>query len=77
MTDSLPQPGQLFRHYKGKNYRFLGLVRHSESLDELVLYEALYENKLGRFWVRPLDMFFGKIEDGRLRFEPIETPKEE
>ncbi len=51
----------LYRHYKGQNYRVLGLVRHSESLEELVLYEALYENDLGRLWVRPKAMFFSDV----------------
>ncbi len=64
--------GQLFRHYKEKDYRYLGIVRHSESLEELVLYEALYDNELGKVWVRPKEMFFGRLPDGRLRFSPVE-----
>lgn len=66
--------GQIFRHYKGKFYRYLGLVRHSETLEELVLYEALYDNELGRVWVRPKEMFFGCLDDGRERFEPVDSP---
>ena len=48
------QPG-LYRHYKGAEYRVLGTVRHSETDETLVLYQALY----GEFglWVRPLSMF--------------------
>jgi hypothetical protein len=65
------ESGQLFRHYKGKMYRYLRIFRHSETLEELVGYEALYDNELGRFWVRPREMFFGRLEDGRLRFEPV------
>ena len=38
------------------------MVRHSETLEELVLYEAMYENENGRIWVRPKKMFFEKIE---------------
>lgn len=52
----------------------MGLVRHSETLEELVLYETMYENEHGRTWVRPKEMFFEKIKknnhDG-FRFEPI------
>ncbi len=66
---------RFFRHYKNKPYKYLGLVRHSETLEELVLYETLYENENGKVWVRPKDMFFEKIiKNGQLihRFEPIE-----
>jgi GNAT superfamily N-acetyltransferase len=52
----------------------LGTVRHSETLEEMALYETLYENKQGRLWVRPKDMFFENVEvDGvsRPRFEKI------
>lgn len=47
-------PGGLYRHYKGKLYRAHGIVRHSETLEEMVHYDCLYENDLGRVWVRPL-----------------------
>lgn len=53
---------RLYRHYKNKTYKFLGLVRHSETLEEMALYETLYQNDLGQTWVRPKDMFFGQIE---------------
>ena len=53
--------GGIYRHYKGKLYRLERIVRHSETLEELVLYTALYENNLGSFWVRPKDMFFEEI----------------
>jgi hypothetical protein len=72
----MPAEGQLFKHYKGQRYKFLGVVRHSETLEELVLYEALYENDLGRIWVRPKAMFFEKIQiNGQWvsRFEPLSS----
>jgi GNAT superfamily N-acetyltransferase len=53
---------KLFRHYKNKTYRFNGTVRHSETLEELALYECRYENELGKAWVRPFPLFFGTIE---------------
>ncbi len=60
--------GGLYEHYKGKRYRVHDVVRHSETLEELVLYETLYENDLGRMWVRPKTMFLETVEvDGKLR----------
>ncbi len=58
----------IYQHYKGPRYRVLGLVRHSETLEELVYYECLYTNPNGQFWVRPRVMFEGMVEiDGTLR----------
>jgi hypothetical protein len=49
-----PRPGR-YRHYKGREYRVLGIARHSETLEPLVVYQALYgEHAL---WVRPAAMF--------------------
>jgi hypothetical protein len=53
--------GGIYRHYKGKLYRVHHLVRHSETLDELVYYETLYDNPAGRFWVRPHSMFLETV----------------
>lgn len=52
----------IYRHYKGKNYRLIDVVYHSETLEEMALYEALYENEIGKFWVRPLEMFLGFVQ---------------
>ena len=63
--DDLPLMGPpiitgLYHHYKGGRYDVLGVVRHSESLQEMVLYRALYgENGL---WVRPRAMFESTVE---------------
>lgn len=51
----------IYRHYKGQNYRLIDIVRHSETEEELVLYETLYENELGKLWVRPIRMFIEKV----------------
>ena len=60
-----------YRHYKEKDYEVIGLARHSETEEELVVYRTLY----GDFslWVRPLKMFMETVEvDGlevpRFRF---------
>jgi len=52
-------PGK-YRHSKGKKYEVIGTARHSETLEELVVYKALYESpEFGKdaLWVRPLKMF--------------------
>lgn len=49
----------IYRHYKGKDYKVIGIARHSETLEELVVYQCLY----GDFslWVRPASMFLETI----------------
>jgi len=51
-----------YQHYKGNLYEVIGVAHHSETLEELVIYKALYETKFGHdsLWVRPKAMF---IED--------------
>lgn len=44
-----------YRHFKGKEYELLGVARHSETLEEMVVYRALYEG--GGLWVRPASMW--------------------
>lgn len=61
MTSSELTPGTLVEHYKKKKYRIHSIAIHSESLDELVIYEALYENKLGQIWARPKKMFLETV----------------
>ncbi len=59
MSDTLPAlietPKGLYRHYKGLLYEVLGTVRHSESLEPMTLYRALYGER--GMWVRPAAMF--------------------
>lgn len=52
----------LFSHYKHNFYRLLGRARHSETLQVLTVYECLYENDLGKLWVRPEELFHGSVE---------------
>ena len=58
-----------YRHYKGKDYEVIGIARHSETLEPLVIYRALYASKeFGKnaLWARPLDMFLDTvIVDGK------------
>ena len=60
--DLLPLPDAptgRYRHYKGGEYEVLGVVRHSETLEALVLYRPLYGR--GGDWVRPHAMFFETV----------------
>lgn len=69
MNELLP-PGS-YRHYKGGEYQVLGIARHSETDEQLVVYRCLYDN--GSLWVRPLAMFLETVSvNGRevARFEP-------
>jgi len=52
-------PTGRYRHYKGGDYEVLGVVRHSETLEALVLYRPLYGH--GGDWVRPHAMFFETV----------------
>jgi hypothetical protein len=55
-----------YRHYKGGEYRIVGVAKHSETLEDLVVYEALYDNPLSKLWVRPAAMFAEMVEvDGK------------
>ena len=53
------------RHFKGGEYEVLGLGRHSETLEELVFYRALYTNEEfenGALWARPVALFTDTVE---------------
>jgi len=58
-----------YQHYKGKTYEVIGIARHSETLEELVVYRALYNSvEFGEnvLWVRPLKMFGETVKiDGK------------
>lgn len=59
-----------YRHYKGKLHEVIGTARHSETLEELVVYRALYESdEFGpnALWVRPLTMFREDVEQNGTR----------
>lgn len=49
-----------YEHYKGNHYEVLGVARHSETLEYLVVYRALYGEK--NLWVRPYEMFSENVE---------------
>ncbi|MCL2530030.1 MAG: DUF1653 domain-containing protein [Coriobacteriia bacterium] len=62
----------LYHHYKGRQYEVIGFAKHSETLEDMVVYKALYGE--GGTWVRPLSMWDNPIEvDGKTvaRFEYV------
>lgn len=59
------RPGR-YRHFKGKEYEVIGMARHSETLEPMVVYRALYGD--GDLWVRPAAMWSETVErDGRVQ----------
>ncbi len=70
--------GGIYEHYKGKHYKVIGVAHHSETLEKMVVYEALYDTPdYGRnaLWVRPLSMFLETVTiDGveKPRFKFVE-----
>lgn len=68
-----------YQHYKGNFYEVIGVAHHSETLEELIVYRALYSHEVygdNSLWVRPKTMFLETvIIDGKkvLRFTPIDN----
>ena len=67
--------GRAFRHFKGNRYRLEGFAKDSETLEEMVVYRALYGD--GGLWVRQAKMFFETIERDGKRMKRFELLKGE
>ena len=52
--------GRVYKHYKGNLYLVEGVAKHSETLEDMVIYRQLYDK--GKLWVRPLKMFTETID---------------
>ena len=66
------KPGR-YRHFKGKEYQLLYVAKHSETLEDMVVYQALYGEQ--GIWVRPASMWFEHVDRDDYhgpRFYPIE-----
>lgn len=64
----------LYKHYKGNIYEVIGVAKHSETLEEMVVYKATYQKDGENLWVRPLQMFLETVTiDGveQKRFKKI------
>lgn len=71
--------GGIYKHFKtGNLYKVIAIGKHSETLEDMVVYEAQYDNPKSKIWIRPLAIFLEKVEWPKesgifvLRFSPVE-----
>lgn len=63
--------GAVYEHVKtGKQYKLLMLAKDEKTLEDLVVYEALYENNVGKIWVRTKEAFLGEAQSPDGSFHP-------
>ena len=76
MEYNMPDIGSIYKHYKNqKYYQVIAIGKHSETLEDLVIYKALYESDdfpYGQIWCRPLKMWQENI-NGKPRFEKCDN----
>lgn len=68
----------IYKHYKGNLYEVIGVAHHSETLEEMVVYRALYKSQFGEnsLWVRPLKMFIEYVENNGEKVKRFELIKQ-
>ncbi len=69
----------IYKHHRNKkHYRVVGVGKHRKTLEDMVFYESLYDNPVGKFWIRELDNFLEEVEvDGKKvqRFTKIDEER--
>ena len=61
LSERLMTKDRYFQHFRGGKYKLIGFGKDSETLEDVVIYQALYG--VGQIWVRPCEMFFSKVKD--------------
>jgi len=59
----------IYKHYKGNVYKVIALGKHSETCEDMVVYQSV---KTGEVWCRPRSMWFDKIDEKTTRFELLD-----
>ena len=77
MDRELPRPEEIWRHFKNKLYKIVAIAQHTETDEQLVVYQAMYGDE--GIYARPLDMFMSEVDwekypdvKQEYRFERIE-----